>query len=144
LAVGDFDNDGALDFMVNNNGGNGHLFHNNGTAQNHWLEIRLIGTRSNREGVGALVKLMAATFASYDQAKGGLSYCSAQDLLLHFGLGSHANIDSIDIQLPSGTHQVLRKVAADKIITVEETRGIIPSHFSRVAAKQPAGSAQAR
>ena len=142
LAVGDFDNDGALDFLVNNNGENGQLFRNSGAAQNHWLEIRLIGTRSNRDGVGALVKLTAGTFASYDQAKGGMSYCSAQDPRLHFGLGSHASIDSIDIQWPSGMHQVLRNVAADQIITVEETRGIIPSHFPRVAAKQPAASAR--
>jgi hypothetical protein len=125
LAVGDFDNDGSLDFLVNNNGQDAQLFHNEGPHQNHWIEIHLIGTRSNRDGTGSHVKLTAGKFVSYDQAKGGMGYCSAHDPRLHFGLAANNKIDSIEIDWPSGQHQVLRDVAADQIITVDETRGIV-------------------
>lgn len=128
LAVGDFDNDGSLDFLVNNNGEDAQLFHNEGPHHNHWLEMHLVGTRSNRDGVGAAVKLTAGKFVSYDQVKGGMSYCSAQDPRLHFGLAAHEKIDLIEIDWPSGTHQLLRDVAADQIITVDETKGILAVH----------------
>ena len=135
LAVGDFDNDGSLDFLVNNNGEDAQLFHNEGLHQNHWLEIRLVGTRSNRDGVGAQVKLTAGSFVSYDQVKGGMSFCSAQDPRLHFGLAAHDKVDSIEIDWPSGQHQALRDVAANQIVTVDESRGIVPGSFPRVKAK---------
>ena len=125
LAVGDFDNDGSLDFLVNNNGEDAQIFHNEGPHQNHWLEIHLVGTRSNRDGTGAHVKLTAGDLVSYDQAKGGMSYCSAQDPRLHFGLAAHDKVDSIEIDWPSGQHQVLHDVAADRIITVDESRGMV-------------------
>jgi hypothetical protein len=131
LAVGDFDNDGSLDVLVNNNGEDAQLFHNEGPHQNHWLEIHLVGTRSNRDGTGARVKLTAGNFVSYDQAKGGMSYCSAQDPRLHFGLAAHGKIDSIEIDWPSGQHQVLRDIAVDQIIIVDESRGIVPFTYPR-------------
>ena len=124
--MGDFDNDGSLDFLVNNNGEDAQLFHNEGPHHNHWLEIHLVGTRSNRDDTGAHVKLTAGHFVSYDQTKGGMSYCSAQDPRLHFGLAAHEKIDAIEIDWPSGSHQLLRDVPADQIITVDESRGIIP------------------
>jgi enediyne biosynthesis protein E4 len=136
LAVGDFDNDGSLDFLVSNNGEDAQLFHNEGAHQNHWLEIRLAGTHSNRDGTGARVKLTTGNFVSYDQAKGGMSYCSAQDPRLHFGLEAHDKVDSIEIDWPSGQHQVLRDVAANQIVTIDESRGIVPGPFPRVKAKQ--------
>jgi enediyne biosynthesis protein E4 len=135
LAVGDFDNDGSLDFVVNNNGEEGQLFHNEGPHQNHWLEIHLVGTRSNRDGIGAHVTLTAGNLVSYDQAKGGMAYCSAQDPRLHFGLASHDKIDAIEISWPSGASQVLRDVVADQVITIDETRGITPFVYPRVKSK---------
>src|SRR5438105_11306914 len=78
-AVGDFDNDGDLDILVNNNGQAPQLLRNDGGNANHWLEILLIGTKSNRYGVGARVKVTAGDLVLYDQRKGGMSYQSAQD-----------------------------------------------------------------
>jgi enediyne biosynthesis protein E4 len=136
LAVGDFDNDGSLDFLVNNNGEDAQLFRNEGPHENHWLEIRLVGTRSNRDGIGAHVKLTAGDFVSYDQAKGGMSYCSAQDPRLHFGLAAHDKISSIEIDWPSGLHQVLADVPADQVVTVDEGRGILPFSYPRSTRKR--------
>src|SRR6266508_5813402 len=85
-AAGDFDNDGDLDILVSNNGQRPQLLENEGGNSNHWLEIALVGTRSNRDGVGAQVKLVGDDFALYDQRKGGMSYQSAQSPRLHFGL----------------------------------------------------------
>jgi hypothetical protein len=129
LAVGDFDNDGWLDFVVNNNGEDAQLFRNEGASapaarRNHWLGIHLVGTKSNRDGIGARLKLTAGDFVSYDQAKGGMSYCSAQDPRIYFGLGEHARVDAIEILWPSGIKDVVKDVSADRIITVVEAKGV--------------------
>lgn len=124
LAVGDYDNDGFPDVLVNNNGEEGQLFRNSGVRGRNWLGIRLVGVRSVRDGTGARVKLRAGSLVSFDQAKGGLSYCSAQDPRIQFGLGAEAKVDAVEILWPSGEHQVLRDVAANQYITVEEGKGI--------------------
>jgi hypothetical protein len=137
LAVGDYDNDGWQDFVVNNNGEGAQLFRNlggrgeNADGRNHWLAVHLIGTKSNRDGLGAKLKLVAGGFVTFDQAKGGMSYCSAQDPRIYFGLGSHAKIDSLEITWPSGTVDVIRNPAPDQIITVEEGRGLTGYHFPK-------------
>jgi len=140
LAVGDYDNDGWLDFLVNNNGEDAQLFHNDGAVSpgaraNHWLGIRLVGVRSNRDGTGARLKIVAGDFTSYDQAKGGMSYCSAQDPRIYFGLGSHSKVDSLEIFWPSGILQILSDIAADQIITVDEVKGITPYKFPHLQQK---------
>src|SRR6185312_11133768 len=86
LAAGDFDNDGDLDLLVSNNGQPPQLLRNDGGNTNHWLEVLLIGTRSNRDGVGARLKVTAGDLVQYDERKGGMSYQSAQDPRLQFGL----------------------------------------------------------
>src|SRR5215475_9729809 len=106
-AVGDFDNDGDLDILVNNCGQAPQLLRNDGGNKNHWLEILLIGTKSNRDGVGARVKVVAGDLVLYDQRKGGMSYQSAQDPRLHFGLGQHSSIDLLEIIWPSGANTKL-------------------------------------
>jgi len=140
LAVGDYDNDGWQDFLVNNNGEAAQLFRNNGASspaagKNHWLGIRLIGTKSNRDAIGARLKIVAGDFTSYDQAKGGMSYCSAQDPRIYFGLGGHDRVDTIEILWPSGVPEVLHGIAANQIITVEEGHGITPYKFPTVRRK---------
>ncbi|HET8923098.1 MAG TPA: CRTAC1 family protein [Candidatus Acidoferrum sp.] len=137
LAVGDYDNDGWLDFLVSNNGEDAQLFHNDGGSSpvgknNHWLGMRLIGTKSNRDGIGAVLKITAGNFVSYDQAQGGMSFCSAQDPRLHFGLGPHARVDTIEIAWPSGARQVIRNVLANQIVTIEEGKGITPYKFPAI------------
>jgi hypothetical protein len=134
LAVGDYDNDGWLDFLVGNNGQDAQLFHNDGgerevSRKNHWLGVRLIGTKSNRDGVGAALKVVACEFVSYDQAKGGMSYCSAQDSRIYFGLGAHEKLDRLEITWPSGAHEVIQNLAANQIVTIEEGKGVTPYRY---------------
>ena len=135
LAVGDYDNDGDLDILVSNNGEAPQLLRNDGGNENHWLEILLIGTKSNRDGVGARVKLTSGDLVLYDQRKGGMSYQSAQDPRLHFGLGQRAKIDSVEIKWPTGLVTTLRDLKCDLIIAVKEGTGIIDRPFPRVSAK---------
>ncbi len=134
LAVGDYDNDGWLDLLVSNNGEEAQLFRNEGGSEseakkNHWLGVHLIGTKSNRDGIGAALKITAGDFVSYDQAKGGMSFCSAQDPRIHFGLGSHTRVDTLEITWPSGAHQVIHDIPADQIVTIEEGKGLTPYTF---------------
>ena len=140
LAVGDYANDGWLSFLVNNNGENAQLFRNNGATspaarENHWLGIRLVGVKSNRDGTGARLKITAGDFTSYDQAKGGMSYMSAQDPRIYFGLGPHAKVDTLEIIWPSGIRQELKDVPANQIITVEEGKGITPYKYPEIRVK---------
>jgi len=134
-AVSDFDNDGDLDILVNNNGQPAQLLRNDGGNANHWLEIFLIGTHSNRDGVGARVKLVAGDLTLYDQRKGGMSYQSAQDPRLHFGLGQRANVNSIEITWPSGSVTKLTNLNSDQIIAVKEGEGLVERPFPRVVWK---------
>lgn len=134
-AVADFDNDGDLDILVSNNGQAPQLLRNDGGNVNHWLEILLIGTRSNRDAVGARVKLTAGDLVHFEQRKGGMSYQSAQDPRLHFGLGSRTQIDSLEITWPSGAVTKLEKLAVDQIIAVQEDKGIVERPFPRVRFK---------
>jgi hypothetical protein len=133
-AIGDYDNDGDLDILVNNNGGAPQLLRNDGGNANHWLEIFLIGTKSNRDGVGARVKLTAGDLTLYEQRKGGMSYQSAQDPRLHFGLGARASVDALEIIWPSGAVTKLAGIKSDQILAVKEGEGIVDRPFPRVAA----------
>jgi hypothetical protein len=108
---------------------------NDGGNANHWLEILLIGTKSNRDGVGARVKLTAGDLVLYDQRKGGMSYQSAQDPRLHFGLGGRTKIDTLEIIWPSGMTTKVANIKADRIIAVEEGKGIVDRPFPRVQTK---------
>jgi enediyne biosynthesis protein E4 len=134
-AVGDFDNDGDLDILVNNNGQAPQLLRNDGGNANHWLEIFLIGTKSNRDGVGARVKVSAGELVLYDQRKGGMSYQSAQDPRLHFGLGQHGGVDAVEMIWPSGIVTKLGNLKSDQIISVKEGVGLVERAFPRFEAK---------
>jgi enediyne biosynthesis protein E4 len=141
-AIGDFDNDGDLDILVNNCGQMPQLLRNDGGNANHWLEIFLIGTKSNRDGVGARVKVSAGDLVLYDQRKGGMSYQSAQDPRLHFGLGKQATVEALEIIWPSGTITNLSKLKSNQIVTVKEGVGVVERPFPRVgeSLERPAGS----
>jgi enediyne biosynthesis protein E4 len=135
VAVGDFDNDGDLDIMVSNNGQASQLLRNDGGNRNHWLEILLIGTRSNRDGLGARIKVTAGDLVLHEQKKGGMSYQSAQDPRLHFGLGNYASVDTLEIRWPSGMVTRLTNLKSDRIIAVEEGKGLVERPFPRVSAR---------
>jgi len=134
-AIADFDNDGDLDILVNNSGQAPQLLRNDGGNSNHWLEIFLIGTKSNRDGVGARVKVSAGDLTLYDQRKGGMSYQSAQDPRLHFGLGPHSSVDAVEIQWPCGSVTKLAGFKSDRIIAIKEGVGIVERAFPRVSSK---------
>lgn len=131
-AIGDFDNDGDLDILVNNVGQAPQLLRNDGGNANHWLELLLIGTRSNRDGVGARVKVSAGDLDLYEQRKGGMSYQSAQDPRLHFGLGQRLSINAIEVLWPSGIVTKLSNLKSDQIIAIKEGTGIVDRPFPRV------------
>jgi len=133
LAVGDYDNDGFPDLLVGNNGQEGQLFRNSGAPGRHWIGIRLVGVKSVRDGTGARLRLTAGPLVSHDQAKGGTSYCSSQDPRILFGLGAQAKVDSLEILWPSGERQLLRALPADRYVTVEEGKGVVPRGFPALA-----------
>jgi hypothetical protein len=95
----------------------------------------LVGTKSNRDGVGAALKLVSEGFAQYQQRKGGMSYMSAHDSRVHFGLGQRKSIELLEITWPSGTVDKLTHVPINQIITVKEGAGIIPRSFPRIPSK---------
>jgi hypothetical protein len=122
-AYGDINNDGALDLLVSTNGGAAALFKNIG-ATNRSLRIKLIGTKSNRDGIGAVVRVSASSDTQSQMLRSGSSYLSSSELVLTFGLGSHAQADAIEIRWPSGQVDKLTSVPADQIIIVKEGAGI--------------------
>lgn len=135
-AVADLDNDGDLDVLVSNNGQGPQLLLNEGGNINHWLEIALIGVRSNRDGVGTSVKVVSGDLVSHDQRKGGGSYQSAHDGRLHFGLGTRSKIELIEIKWPSGTVDTLKNIEAGRVITVKEGAGLISQSYPRWVIKR--------
>jgi hypothetical protein len=132
LATADFLNDGAVGLAVTCRGDSPELLRNDGGSANHWLEVLLIGTKSNRDGIGSALKLVAEGLVRVEQSKGGTSYMSASDPRIHFGLGKRTKIDSLVIDWPSGQVDKLINVPVDKIVAIKEGIGIIPHSFPRV------------
>ncbi len=119
IALGDLDNDGREDVVVSTNDGPAYVLHNETVSQNHWLTLELVGHTSNRDAIGAEVKLTAAGHAQWATVSTASSYLSASDKRVHFGLGSAATAD-VEIRWPSGIQQTLKGVKADQQIKVEE------------------------
>lgn len=86
----------------------------------HWLDIALEGTRSNRDGIGALVKVVTKTGTQYNHMTTSVGYASSSDGPVHFGLGPNAIVETVEIRWPSGTVQQLESIAADRIVNVKE------------------------
>jgi enediyne biosynthesis protein E4 len=119
-AFGDMDNDGSVEIAVNNQNEAPSLWKQAAATPTNWLILKLAGTRSNRDGIGARVKLMAGGRAQYGEVRSGGSYLSQNDLRLHFGLGDARIVDRIEITWPGGTRQVLREQAVNRIVTIRE------------------------
>jgi len=120
MAIGDIDNDGRLDAVVTTNDGPVHILHNETPTQNHWLLLKLIGHKSNRDAIGAEIKLVTAKGQQFATVSTASSYLSSSDKRVHFGLGSESAAQSIEIRWPSGITQTLKNVHADQILTVDE------------------------
>jgi len=120
MAVGDLDNDGRLDAVVTTNDGPVHILHNESGTTNHWLLLKLIGHRSNRDGIGAEVTLTSASGSQYATVSTASSYLSSSDKRVHFGLGKEKVVQKIEVRWPSGLRQTLKDVASDQILEVNE------------------------
>jgi hypothetical protein len=119
-AYGDFDRDGDLDILINTNNGPAYLYRNDGGNRNHWLQLKLTGNKSNRSGIGAVVRVTSAGGTQWQAVHSGSSYCSSSDLALTFGLGKDATASAIEIEWPSGTKQKLANVAANQRMEIKE------------------------
>ncbi len=124
-AYADFDNDGDLDFVVSNIDERPQLLENRSDNRKHWLELNLIGTRSNRDAIGALVSVRCGDLKQWDRVRTGVSYISGNEHRLHFGLGNYDKFDSLEIQWPSGAVEQISPTAVDHILTIKEGSGII-------------------
>jgi hypothetical protein len=125
-AFGDFDNDGDLDILIMNENEAPSLLRNDVIPINHWIKIKLIGTKSNRSAIGTVVLVRYGGKVQAKEVLSQSSYLSANDPRLHFGLGLADEV-GITIRWPSGLQQVLKAVKADRLITVREGEGIIPN-----------------
>lgn len=119
LAIGDIDNDGRVDAVVTTNDGAIHILRNETATQNHWITLKLTGHKSNRDAVGAEVRLKSASTSQTAIVTTGGSYLSSSDKRVHFGLGADAAA-TIEIRWPSGIVQTLSNVSGDQILNVDE------------------------
>ncbi|MEP6917541.1 MAG: CRTAC1 family protein [Acidobacteriota bacterium] len=120
LAVADFDNDGRLDVVITSVGQRPVLLRNQGADDNHWITIRAKGRTSNRFGLGATVQVQTSAGRQVREVNNVASYLSSNDIRVHFGLGAAKIIQQIDVHWPSGTTQVLKDVAIDRLLDIEE------------------------
>jgi hypothetical protein len=120
-AFGDLNNDGKIDVIVTVLNGAPELWMNRSKSGPHWIILKLVGVKSNRDGLGTKVKLTTSLGSQYNHATTAVSYNSSSDKRVHFGLGSASVIDTIELTWPSGVKQVLKNVKADQILTVTES-----------------------
>jgi hypothetical protein len=118
----DTTNDGKVDAYVVNLGSEGKLLHNISTDTGHWIEVKLVGTKSNHDGIGARVEVMAGARRWTAERVASSGYLSQNDGRLHFGLGAAETIDKLIVHWPSGREQTLEKVSVDRVLTVEEPK----------------------
>jgi hypothetical protein len=123
-AYADFDRDGDLDLLISTNNGPAYLYRNDGGNRNHWLSIRLVGAKSNRDGIGGVIRVKSSLGAQSSMVHSGSSYCSQSDLAATFGLGKDTSA-FIEIEWPSGIKQTVGTVAANQFVTIDESRGVI-------------------
>jgi hypothetical protein len=123
LAWADIDNDGDPDFLVSACNDRPMLLRNDGGNRNHWLKVRLVGTRSNRGGLGSRITVEAGGRRRTGWVRGGSSYCSSSELSALFGLGQAARVDRVVVRWASGGEEEVRDVAADQLLVIREGEG---------------------
>jgi hypothetical protein len=124
LAYGDFDRDGDLDLLITTNNGPAYLYRNDQLAGNKSIRIQLVGTKSNRDAIGASVQVTAGGVRQTRMVKGGSSYLSQSELPLTFGLEKQDRIDQLQIQWPSGASEEYKNLAAGRAYQCVESKGI--------------------
>lgn len=124
IALGDIDNDGRLDAIITVLNGKLKYFHNVSSGDNHWLELKFVGVKSNRMGIGAQVRIKTEDgLQQFNHATTSTGYACSSDARVHFGLGRSKTIREIDITWPSGIRQTLHNISADQIMTITEAAG---------------------
>ncbi len=121
-AFGDIDNDGDVDVLILNLGGPAVLIRNDGGNRNHWLKVKTVGTKSNRDGIGTRLRVTVGDATQIGEVRSGTGYLAMSDLRVHFGLGSHNQVDRIEAVWPSGAIQTMENVKADQILTLVEPK----------------------
>jgi hypothetical protein len=134
VAFGDIDNDGDVDIVVNNLDVSPQLLRNDGGNTNNSVLIKMIGVKSNRDGIGARVKIVSGDLTQIDEVHSGGSYLSQSDLRLPFGLEQRTKIDLIEVHWPSGTVDKVANTGVNKIVTIKEGHGVVEQKdFKKVA-----------
>ena len=123
-AFGDFDNDGTVDVLVNPINDVPRLLKCTNRSGNNWISFKLIGTKSNRSGIGARVRCQVGDHQQIDEVRSGGSFMSQNDLRLHFGLGRAKHVDRVEVSWPSGRIDRFKTLAANQIMTIKEGDGI--------------------
>jgi hypothetical protein len=124
-AFGDFDNDGDIDIVIINMNQPPSLLRNDCPAENNWLKIKCVGTKSNRSAIGARVRVVTGKHAQINEVMSGSSYISQNDLRLHFGLGPAKQADLVEVRWPSGLVESFKNIDANRLLVLQEGKGIL-------------------
>jgi hypothetical protein len=144
LATADYDNDGDLEFLISNMNGTPDLIRHARKNPNHSILIKAEGVKSNRDGIGTKVRVIAGGLTQYDEVHSSGSYLSSSDRRLHFGLGAATRIDRLELTWPSGQEDVIANPPADHILVVREGRGLVEGEPFRKAAPPSSGNPRAK
>jgi hypothetical protein len=135
-AFGDFDRDGDPDVVLTTNNGPAYLFRNDGGNANHWLNVKLVGRRSNRDGIGGVVRIESRSGKQWNMVRSGSSYCSHSELGLIFGLEGDPTVSRLVVEWPSGARQEFQNIRADQFLTIDESGGIVKSIDTSAGGRQ--------
>jgi enediyne biosynthesis protein E4 len=124
LAIGDFDRDGDLDVLLTTNNDGAYLYRNDVVNSNRSIRFRLVGTKSNRDAIGAVVRIVVQGQRQMRMVRSGSSYLSQSELPVTFGIGQDQQIDHVEIEWPSGAKEEYKKLATGKSYQVIESKGI--------------------
>jgi hypothetical protein len=120
LAVGDYDGDGDPDALVSSNAGSAALLRNEGPPRGHWLAVKLVGARSNREGIGGRIRVTAGGRTRTGWIRSGGSYCSEDEHVARFGLGDETRVERLEVRWPNGMVEQRGGIGADQVVTLRE------------------------